>query len=618
MRLADYPIRTRLTIFVALMVIVVASLLNWIGFRFARESLTSQIQLRLDTIAHDREARIRTFAEQRKKEIALIASRTRLRKYLQQYKAGTVENEEFLRGTQRILSDAISSSPEFLRVWITDINGRIITGNDASRNGEMLADDPVYQQGRQRTHIGAPFMAGGNYLANLSAPVTTNDQVYLGVILAQLDVSQLRNILLDQAGLGQSGETLVGSIEGGQLNYLFPSKRHPSKWMSDPSQVPAMMRAINDETPGQNISDYEGKTVLVAWRNIHYQDPAYQRWGMIVKIDRNEAYAPITTLTGLQIFLEVVLVIVSIFLAWLLARQITAPIQQLVDASEKITGGDLTVEVSINSDDELGRLARSFNQMAAKLLRSRQDLEERVKERTRELQHAKDVLEKSNMDLQQFAYVASHDLQTPIRHITSYTQLLQKRYSGELDETAGEFIETIVGAAKKMQTLIQDLLAYSRVNNRERPFQQVDLNLVFETVIEMLAPSIEDSGANVSSGELPTVSGDPSQLSQLFMNLIGNAIKYHGDEPPDIKVLCEQQKQEFIISFVDNGIGIKPEYQDRIFDVFKRLHADNEIPGTGIGLAICKRVVERHGGRIWLESAEGAGSSFYIALPLVN
>lgn len=222
----------------------------------------------------------------------------------------------------------------------------------------------------------------------------------------------------------------------------------------------------------------------------------------------------------------------------------------------------------------------------------------------------------SNGELEQFAYIASHDLREPLRKIKSYTELLAKRYQGELDEKADKYIYYIVDGATRMQQLIADLLTYSRVGRAELSSTPTDLTAVLQKTIHDLEVAIHESQATVTWDTLPTLAVDQAQLSRLFQNLIGNALKFNAEQPPRIHISAEQKENHWLFSVADNGIGIEPRFMERIFLIFQRLHAQGEYPGTGIGLAICKKVVENHNGRIWLTSTPGQGTTFYFTLPV--
>ena len=223
-------------------------------------------------------------------------------------------------------------------------------------------------------------------------------------------------------------------------------------------------------------------------------------------------------------------------------------------------------------------------------------------------------LEISNKELEQFAYVASHDLQEPLRMVTSFTQLLAMRYKNKLDSDADDYIDFIVEGSHRMKDLIDDLLIYSRLNTVKTKYQFSDLNLLMDKVLSGMKNTIVDEKAQIIYDELPTVRCDSSQLGQVFQNLISNSIKFH-KTTPKIHISARETPEEWILVVSDEGIGIDPKHQEQIFDVFKRLHTRNEYPGTGIGLSICKRVVDRHNGKIWVESELGQGSSFYFTLP---
>jgi chemotaxis family two-component system sensor kinase Cph1 len=225
-------------------------------------------------------------------------------------------------------------------------------------------------------------------------------------------------------------------------------------------------------------------------------------------------------------------------------------------------------------------------------------------------------LANSNQELEQFAYVASHDLQEPLRMVASYTQLLARRYKDKLDQDANEFINFAVDGATRMQALIIDLLTMSRIGTHGKPIESCESSVAFERATSNLRLAIDESGAVVTRDAMPKLTADVSQLTQLFQNLIGNAIKFRGETSPTVHVGAEKKSGEWLFSVRDNGIGIAPDFFDRIFIIFQRLHGKHEYPGTGIGLSVCKKIVDRHGGKIWIESEPGKGTVFYFTLPV--
>lgn len=269
------------------------------------------------------------------------------------------------------------------------------------------------------------------------------------------------------------------------------------------------------------------------------------------------------------------------------------------------SGQTMWVMETVISIQYLGRRAALGNLMD---ISERKESEEKLKETLAEL-------ERSNKELEQFAYVTSHDLQEPLRMVASYVQLLSQRYKGKLDTDADDFINFAVDGANRMQRMIQDLLAYSRLSTRGKSLELTDCEAVLNQVIDNLKLAIEESSTVITHDALPVVPADDSQLSQLLQNLIGNAIKFRSEVPPGIHVSAVERGSDWLFSVRDNGIGIDPRYHERIFVLFQRLHRRDQYPGTGIGLAICRRIVERHGGKIWIDSELGKGSTFYFTIP---
>jgi signal transduction histidine kinase len=284
-----------------------------------------------------------------------------------------------------------------------------------------------------------------------------------------------------------------------------------------------------------------------------------------------------------------------------------------------VTGalGDVTAVECIKQGASDYILKDNLTRLTTSVRRALQEKQMREERKLNQEQLASTVeeLARSNRDLEQFAYVASHDLQEPLRMVAAYTQLLAERYRGRLDETADKYIDYAANGALRMQTLIQDLLAFSRVGRKGATLKMADCNAIVSQAMKNLQSAIQESGASVTFDQLPSVLCNISQLGQVFQNLIGNAIKFRGSEKPAIHVSAARAGLDWLFTVSDNGIGIAPDCADMIFSVFKRLHTTAEYPGNGIGLAICKKIVEQHCGKIWVESTQGHGCHFKFTLP---
>ncbi len=300
---------------------------------------------------------------------------------------------------------------------------------------------------------------------------------------------------------------------------------------------------------------------------------------------------------------------VAALLAWL-RRVVVVPTHRLADEVRHVVDGDLEHRLGTSGPKEITELAEDVEAMRVLIVRELADSERSRRE-----------LARSNSDLEQFAYVASHDLQEPLRKVASFCQLLQRRYAGQLDERADQYIEFATDGAKRMQVLINDLLAFSRVGRQGDAMEPVDLDTLVDRAVQNVAGALEESGGTVARGELPTVLGAPALLTTVFQNLLGNSLKFRGAEPPRVRVDAERvtgpKSDRWLLRFSDNGIGIDAEYAERIFVIFQRLHAKSDYPGTGIGLAMCRKIIERHEGEMWLEPRPGPGTTFIVALPVM-
>jgi len=288
---------------------------------------------------------------------------------------------------------------------------------------------------------------------------------------------------------------------------------------------------------------------------------------------------------------------------------------RLIRNGDGTVRGIRTAIVDNSARKRAEEVVAAANQRLTQDVAARKLVEARLREAHDALSHKARELAQSNEELQHFAYVASHDLQEPLRMVSSYTQLLERRYATAFDGDAKEFMAFIVDGATRMKQLIEDLLAYSRVGAAGREMQSTDCGAALQRALLNLRAAIEASGATITHDLLPTVIGDGAQLAQLFQNLVGNAIKFRSTDAPCIDIRAHEQDGAWVVSVKDNGIGIDSQYFERIFIMFQRLHAKTEYSGTGIGLAICKKIIDRHGGRIWVESLPGQGCTFFFTLP---
>jgi light-regulated signal transduction histidine kinase (bacteriophytochrome) len=301
-------------------------------------------------------------------------------------------------------------------------------------------------------------------------------------------------------------------------------------------------------------------------------------------------------------------------LAITVSRNIQKGLVEVLESARAVTKGDFSRKAKIFSRDEIGTLANNFNTMAEELERLgienrevNKSLETKVRKRTSEI-------ESKNKELEQFAYVASHDLQEPLRTISGFVELLQKQYRGKLDDNADKYIDYILQSSDRMKTLIKDLLDYSRIG-REKESQKCDSNQLIEEVFADLDKIIKDTGAVVRAEHLPELQAYPMELKLLFQNLVTNAIKFRRPGmTPEITVRANKETNHWIFAVQDNGIGIDNSFADRIFIIFQRLHNRSQYEGSGIGLAHCKKIVELHGGKIWVESTLGEGSTFFFTI----
>ena len=503
-------------------------------------------------------------------------------------------------------------------VWelfiIRAVDGRVMISTDHWQESKFLDNQPYFIQGKAGTFIQNVYYAMSiqQPAMTIGTPLKDSTGNTIAVLAGRLDLSDLSAIMEKRSGLSRSEDTYLVN----KFNFYVTEPRFGEGYALKKSvHTQGISAALAGKEGVGFYQDYRGVPVIGA-----YQWMPEWELCLITEVDQAEADAPVLALRRTVMSIAAIIALLAAGLGWLSAYTVTTPLRRLVGATETIALDKKDINLDIGGGGEVADLARAFERMFKRLastLVARDallaEIEERKKaERLRESTLAD--LRRSNEELQQFAYVASHDLQEPLRMVSSYTQLLAERYEPQLDDRAKKYIHYAVDGAVRMQRLIQDLLTYSRITTKGGTIEPADSKEAFDNAVANLQAAISDAEAVISHDALPQVMADPIQVTQLFQNLIGNAIKFRGVSPPRIHVSADRDGQQWRFSVADNGIGIDPQYGEKIFVIFQRLHTRREYPGTGIGLAICKRIVQRHGGDIWFVSEPRKGSSFHFTM----
>jgi signal transduction histidine kinase len=487
------------------------------------------------------------------------------------------------------LKNFIDNSLSIERVIVTTSRGIEVATypDDPELAGMDLTDKDWYRgvSARWEPYVSDFFLRVAKpprYLFSMAIPIREGSGNVLGILVLHPKEDYIKNVL---SGMRSGGGFVYVVDKNGHLVY------HPDYNMdriydfSGVSTVARVMKGLNGVEKGNDLS---GRQVVIS----AFQ-PMEWGWGIIMQRPEKEVLLPVQNiLIGLFIFTGI-----SILIGIIVAYDGMEMLYSVRSLSVKL--------------QERERIEREINAQLQHELAERRQAEQKL-ERTLE------DLGRSNKELEQFAYVASHDLREPLRKVASFTELLARRYGEQMGPDADRYIGFIVDGAKRMSLLINDLLSFSRVGTATREFALTDCNEVLKHTIDDLQQMLLENMASVTYDDMPVIMADELQIGMIFQNLISNAVKFHGDQPPQVHVSAKKEGENWIMSVSDNGIGIEADYFNRIFTMFQRLHSKAAYPGTGIGLAICKKVVERHGGEIWVESEFGKGSTFCFKIPQMN
>lgn len=506
----------------------------------------------------------------------------------------------------------------FTEIFLLSVpGGELVASTTDAHVGKLMANRDFYREGQKYTYVeGVHFsMTLMQPSMVVSTPIKNSQgEETIAVLGGRLNLQKLSEIIKQRSSHWNSENSYLVNTQ----NFFITNPSDGSDFMLRKTVfTKGVTEAIEGREGTSWYNDYHGTPVLGDYL---YLDK--YKLIQITEISEEEFDSPILRMQISILGIGFAILFFSLLLGLSVALLLLRPLTEFVEKVEVINADHLEYDHDETAPYEISRLSLAFSSMVERLrttLVSRDKLSKEIEHRKKaeeRLQSTMLDLKRSNEELEQFAYVASHDLQEPLRMVTSYNQLLADRLKDQLDEKTKKYINYSIDGASRMQSLIQDLLSYSRITTKGNEFKEVDCAVVFAEAMINLEVLIHESSTLVISDELPVIWGDQLQLVQLFQNLISNGVKFRRtDVAPMIHIGATKEEGGWLFSFQDNGIGIEESHRKRIFVIFKRLHTREEYEGTGIGLALCKRIVQRHHGKIWVTSEPGKGTTFWIRLP---
>ncbi len=640
-------IKTKLVLILIAFTSVPIFIFGLMIFSNARSSLMTVRIAQLNNIADLKKDKIETFLHERESDIRAAQNFYIIKTNLpllnrRLHDGASPSHNKSHKDLDRQLTE-FQKSYAYLNVILANPEGVVLYSSDnayeADYMGKPFPERTIFNEGKKDIYFSdvSRRQETGRFGMMTAAPLKGFDGKFIGVIIIDIDMEPIYNFTSDPTGLGKTGEVLIAKREGDTALFLSPLRHDPEAALkrktsfAESAGLPAQ-QAVQGHDGSGVAQDYSGIEVLAAWRYI----PSL-RWGLVTKIETPEAFAPIDRLRNIAVSIEIIILILGVLSATAIARGVTKPILALQEGAEIIGSGDLDHRVATEAKDEVGQLSRLIDAMTQNLKRSQGEIIQRNQEIStlnEELKHHVLQLETANRELEAFSYSVSHDLRAPLRSVAGFSQVLHEDYADKLDAEGRDSLERILAATKKMGQLIDDLLNLSRMSRAEMRREEVKLSGLAGKIAEMLRKTQPERQAEFIIAEGLVAQGDEHLLTVVLENLLGNAWKFTGKNPhaviefgaidcrmqnadcriPNLKSEIRNLKSEIVYFVKDNGVGFDMSYAGKMFSPFQRLHSVNEFPGTGIGLATVKRIINRHGGDVWIEGETDKGTTVYFTL----
>jgi signal transduction histidine kinase len=637
-------IKTKLLIFALSISLIPISIITTVNYLNARSALKHHVMNEMTAIAESKKLHLLSYIDEKKGRAIDFSSDGFMRNSLETITSSGIQSHAVSRLNEHLKMNKMPLDPHLLAIDIVDIDGRVVSSTMEASYGRKVSDYEIFQQLINGVY-GSTYIKEPHYSQTLNRldidiyaplfPQRGGDAI--GAIILHYNPSAFNLITSDRTGMGETGEVYVVNRE---KKMITESRFINDIILRQTVDTEPVRRIIEDGNGGMTgiYPDYRGVPIVGASVDI----PKYG-WVLLAEMDISEAFASISRLRIFTISMGGVSAVVIIVLVIILSRRITNPIQKLVEGTRKIASGDLGFKISTKSKDEIGFLANSFNNMTTQLEESQRqlqdyalNLEHKVKGKTQEINDMLDELKYKNEEMEQLIYVTSHDLRSPLLNIQGFSKELKKDIEAinqtlnedissseiktKLSDTLGvdipEALRFILASSSKMDVLLSGLLRLSRMGRITYSIKLLDMNNLISNILETHEYKIMEKKVTFNVEELPQCRGDSDQINQVFSNLLDNALKYlDSNREGIIRISGKKEDEHIVYCLEDNGIGIAERHQDKVFEIFHRLDPGDSVVGEGLGLAIVRKILDRHDGKIWVESESGEGSKFFVSLP---